>query len=122
MLIVIFSTGCETCVPALQFLDRLQAEYRDRGVVIAGAAADPPAISTIQSLIDRFRIKIPLGVLTEDEARRLADAGPTEKLTVPAFLFVDKKGIVRSQNPGDSGFFKDRDKNTRLLLDGLLRE
>lgn len=122
LVIAVFSTECNPCATAIQYLERLQKEYKAKGVQMVGAAANGGAISTIKPFIDRYKITIPLGVLTEDEAKRLTDSTPTEHLIVPAFLFVDKKGSVRFQYPGDHTFFNDGDKNTRGVIEGLLRQ
>lgn len=122
MVIAIFSTQCRSCIDAIRYLERLQKDYQSKGVQMVGAAADAGAISTIRPFRDRHKITIPLGVLTEDEARRLSDSGPKDHLKVPAFLFVDKKGVVRFQHPGDDKFFDNVDKNTRSVIENLLRQ
>jgi hypothetical protein len=38
------------------------------------------------------------------------------------YLFVDKKGTVRFQYPGNDDFFKAEEKNTRILIEGLLKQ
>ena len=122
MVIAVFSTGCEACVTTIRYLDRLQKDYSGKPVVMIGGAADPGAVSLIRPFIDRYKITIPLGVLNEDDARRLTDSTPTQHLGVPALMFVDKKGIVQSQFPGDSPFFKAANKNTRLIIDSMLKQ
>ena len=123
LLLAVFSTGCETCLATLQFLERLQKEFKGQDVQIVGAAADPAAASLLQPFIDRYKFTIPLGFLTETEARKLTDLNsPTDILKVPAFLFVDKKGTVRFQYPGDDDFFDKTEMNTRGVIQGLLRQ
>jgi len=122
LVIAVFSTQCEACVTAVTYLDRLQKEYQGKGVQMLGASADVGSISMIGPFIQRYKVSIPLGVLTEAEAQRLTDSGPTDHLMVPAFLFVDKKGQVRYQYPGDHNFFKDGDKNTRGIIEALLKQ
>ena len=41
---------------------------------------------------------------------------------VPMYMFVDKKGTVRFQYTGKDDFFKNEEKNTRLLIEGLLKQ
>jgi hypothetical protein len=38
------------------------------------------------------------------------------------YLFVDKKGTVRFQYSGKDDFFKAEEKNTRILIEGLLKQ
>ena len=122
VLLVVFSTDCEACTTAIRYLEKLQKEFKDRGAQMIGAAADPGAITTIKPFIDRYKFTIPLGVLTEDQARLLTDMGPTDHLKVPAYLFIDKKGQVRFQYGADATFFNATDKNTRGVIEGLLHQ
>jgi len=121
LLIAVFSTECETCIQTLQLLERMQKEFKGKDVQVVGAAADPAAVSILPPFIDRYRFTIPLGYLTEADARRLTDlTNPADRLKVPAFLFVDKKGNVRFQYPGDDDFFDQTEMNTRGVILGLL--
>lgn len=122
MIIGVFSTECRSCAQALAFLERIQKEYKPKGVQFVGAAANEGAISLINGFKSDYKITFPLGVVNEADARKLTDLGPTERLKVPTFLFVDKKGNVLNQMPGDSPFFDDINKNTKIFLDGLLRQ
>jgi len=121
LVIAVFSTECEPCATAVQYLDRLQKEYKDKGVQMMAGAANNGAISLVGPFVDRYKVTIPVGVLTEAEAQRLTDSGPRDHLLVPAFLFVDKKGQIQFQFPGNDKFFDDGDKNTRRVIDNLLR-
>jgi thiol-disulfide isomerase/thioredoxin len=122
MIIAVFSTECTSCAQALAFLERIQKEYKPKGAQFVGAAANTAAISLIKPFQVDYKITFPLGVVSEADARLLADLGPTDRLKVPTFVFVDKKGIIINQIAGDSAFFDDINKNTRLVLDGLLRQ
>jgi thiol-disulfide isomerase/thioredoxin len=121
MVILMFSTECRTCAEAAAILERVQRDYKDKGVVIVGAAANPGAISLIRPFMNRYKVTFPMGVLTEAEARRLGDFGPADVLKTPTLLFVDKNGTVRQHFPGDSPFLDNAERNTRLSIDALLR-
>jgi len=38
------------------------------------------------------------------------------------YMFVDKKGNVRFQYAGKDDFFKNEEKNTRILIEALLKQ
>ena len=41
---------------------------------------------------------------------------------VPIYVFIDKKGTIREQHMGGEPFFQSEDKNTRAVIESLLKE
>jgi hypothetical protein len=37
-------------------------------------------------------------------------------------VFIDKKGMIRAQHIGDDPFFQNEDKNTRAMIESLLKK
>ena len=122
MVVTLFSTECSTCIQAMQIFEKLNKQYASRGVVFAGAAANPGAISLLRGFKDRYRITIPMGVVNEADARKVADLGAKDRLKVPSLMFVDKKGRVQFEYAADSPFLGELEKNTRAVIEGLLRQ
>ena len=123
LVIAVISTECADCANAIQYLDVIQKEYKAKGVQIVGAAANGGAISTVGAFIDRYRPSFPIGVLSEDELKRLGDyTNPKERPYVPIFIFVDKKATVTFQAGAEQPFFKEVDKLTRALLDNMVKQ
>ncbi len=120
LVIAILNTECGTCAQSVGILNQIQAEYKAKGVQVLGAAVNEGAISLIGPFIQRYRPNFPMGVLTRDATRRLADFTDEERPYVPIFIFVDKSGTVRLQAYGESEFFKDENSSTRKALDQLL--
>jgi hypothetical protein len=40
---------------------------------------------------------------------------------VPHMVFIDRRGVIRAEYPGEDPFFKDAAKNVRAELDRLLK-
>ena len=121
MIVALVSTTCDHCISSLQMLSTLQKEYGPRGFQAVGVAANDGAQESLAGFI-RLQIAFPVGYLDQTTTMQVFDFKPTDHPFVPMYLFVDKKGTVRFQYPGKDDFFKAEEKNTRLLIDALLKE
>jgi hypothetical protein len=121
VLIAILNTECSTCAASVEILNGIQRDYGRRGVQVLAAAVNEGAISLIGPFIQRYRPTFPMGVLSRDATRRLADFTSEERPFVPIFMIVDSGGTVRFQAYGDSEFFKNEDRETRKVLDQMLK-
>jgi hypothetical protein len=64
----------------------------------------------------------PVGSTTRDKVYEYLQAPANAPLSVPIYVFIDKKGMIRAQYIGDDPFFQNEDKNTRAMIDSLLKE
>jgi thiol-disulfide isomerase/thioredoxin len=122
MLIAIMSTQCERCQESIPMLNEFQRIYGPQGVQIVAAVVNEDAVKDLRGFIDRFQPRFPIGVLSQDNTRRLADFGPKERPFVPMFLFVNKHGVLKYQFSGDDSYFKSEKSNTKNVLDVLLKQ
>jgi thiol-disulfide isomerase/thioredoxin len=121
MLVVLVSTTCDHCLSSLGMLSNLQKEYGPKGFQAVGIAADDEAQKNLPGFI-RLQISLPVGYLDQNTTMQVFDFKPTDHPFVPMFMFVDKKGTVRFQYAGKDDFFKAEEKNTRLLIEALLKQ
>jgi len=121
MVVALVSTTCDHCISSLQMLSQLQKEYGPKGFQAVGVAANDGAQESLAGFI-RLQIAFPVGYLDQNTTMQVFDFKPTDHPFVPMFIFVDKKGTVRFQSAGKDDFFKAEEKNTRLLIDALLKE
>jgi glutathione peroxidase-family protein len=121
MLVALVSTVCEHCISSLQLLSRLQKEYGPRGFQMFAVAANDEAEKTVSGLA-RLNLGFPLGYLDQNTTMQLCDFKREDRPFVPMYLFVDKKGTVRFQYAGKDDFFKAEEKNTRILIEALLKQ
>ena len=122
MLVVLVSTTCEHCLTSLDLLSNLQKEYGPRGFQVFAVGADDMATKMVGNLARVRQYSFPLGALDQNTTMRLYDFKREDRPFVPMYMFVDKKGIVRFQYAGKEDFFKAEEKNTRILIEGLLKQ
>lgn len=119
VVIEFLSTVCPSCQDCAQVLNRIQAEYRARGVQILGAATNPNPDT--QTFINRFGLTFPVGTVTEDDARRFLQVSVMQPFMVPHLAFVDRALTVQTQRGGtEESFFQAKDRIIREELDKLL--
>ncbi|MBZ5674380.1 MAG: TlpA family protein disulfide reductase [Acidobacteriia bacterium] len=121
MVVALVSTTCDHCIASLQVLSKLQKEYGPRGFQAIGVAANDDAQASLAGFI-RLQISFPVGYLDQNTTMQLCDFKPDDHPYVPMYMFVDKKGTVRFQYAGKDDFFKAEEKNTRILIEALLKE
>ncbi|MBZ5631628.1 MAG: TlpA family protein disulfide reductase [Acidobacteriia bacterium] len=122
MVVALISTTCEHCITSMQMLGQLQKEYGPQGFQVFSVAADDMAAKMVGPLTRLRQFGFPLGYLDRDTAMQLCDFKPDDHPFVPMYLFVDKKGAVRFQYAGKDDFFKKEEKNTRILIEALLKQ
>jgi peroxiredoxin len=120
MVIALISVTCDHCAASLKLLDQLQKEYGPRGFQAFAIAADANAEKML--LVLHLDQGYPLGSLDQNTTMQVFDFKPNDHPFVPMYMFVDKKGTVRFQYPGKDDFFKKEEKNTRTLIEGLLKQ
>ena len=120
LVIALLSTQCGACAQMAGLLNGIQRDYAAKGVQVVAAAVDPAAINGIGQFIDRNRPRYPIGLLGEDDTRKLADFSESDRPFVPILMFVDKGGTVQQQFFGNSPFMSDANKATRALLENMI--
>ena len=120
MVVALISVTCDHCAASLKLLDQLQKEYGPRGFQAFAIAGDENAEKMLAVL--NIKQDYPIGSLDQNTIMQLFDFKPNDHPFVPMYLFVDKKGTVRFQYAGKEDFFKAEEKNTRILIDALLKQ
>jgi len=69
-----------------------------------------------------MQLGFPLGYLDQTNTTQLFDFKRDDHPFVPIYMFVDRKGTVRFQYAGKDDFFKNEEKNTRILVESLLKQ
>jgi len=116
------STTCPHCQHTTQVLSAVQNEYAARGVQILAAAFNPDAMQLLSGFIQQFRPTFPVGWANRDAVFEYEQASLVKPNYVPELIFIDRKRVIRAQFNGGDDFYKDQDKNIRVLLDSLVKE
>jgi len=76
----------------------------------------------LPEFIARFRPLFPVGHASRASVYDYLKLPSTSRFSVPIYVFIDKKGMIREQHNGEDPFFQAEDKNTRALIETLLNE
>jgi hypothetical protein len=121
--IAILSSSCEDCAKMVGSLSKLERQFRAQGVAFYGALVDEQAAQQLQKFIAKTSPSFPLGTLSQDNTRRLADFGINDHPFVPIIMLVDGKNMVRYQFSGDQGIFKSNVENTlKNMIEVVLKQ
>lgn len=122
VLLFLFFTTCPHCQKSAGLLNRLQAEYGPRGLQVLGCAFDPNAQWTVANFLRTYRVGFPAGYNTRAAVLTYLNHPLTQPLSVPIFVFIDRKGRIRAQHIGSDPFFKTEEKSSRAMIETLLKE
>jgi glutathione peroxidase-family protein len=121
MVIALISTTCAHCASSMLILSKLQKEFGPKGFQAFAIAANDDAEKTVGEL-KRLQLGFPVGYLNQTETMQVFDFKHDDHPFVPMYMFVDKKGNVRFQYAAKDALFKDEEKNTRTLIEALLKQ
>ncbi len=121
-IVVVLSSSCEHCISIVKDLTKLERAYRAKGVQVFGALVDEAAAQQLPNFLAKTSPSFPIGTLSQDNTRRLADFGFNDHPYVPIVMFVDSTNTVRYQFSGDQGLFTNNAYNTlSRLTDTILK-
>ncbi|MDH5571403.1 MAG: TlpA family protein disulfide reductase [Gammaproteobacteria bacterium] len=98
-----WASWCSPCRKSFPWLNQIQAQYRDQGLVVLGINLDRD-----RQLADRFLQLIPANfIIAFDPEGRSADSFAIRGM--PSSFLIDRNGYLHSKHTG----FRERDKNGR---------
>ena len=121
VLFAIFATSCDHCIASMELLNRLQKQYGPAGFQAVAAIGDEKAPYLLVPFKQRYKPGYPMGYLDKEEMQKIGDIPPEVRPFVPIYMFIDRKGTVKYEFLGDSPFFKDEERTTHLMIQGLLK-
>ena len=100
VLLDFWATWCLPCRKSLPELAELEKKYRDKGVVFLGLSIDDPDSYDNQYVAEfKDKYKVEYEILRA-HSKVVADYLGTEDVRIPAFLILDKEGIVVKKHMG----------------------
>jgi peroxiredoxin len=121
VVLALMFTTCSHCQKTAGILSGVQKEYADRGVQVLGATFDPTARANVAKFNQVFGVTYPCGYSTESVVKQFLGLSKDEPYFVPALVFIDKTGTIRSQYIGDETFLGNQEANIRAEIDKLLK-
>jgi thiol-disulfide isomerase/thioredoxin len=116
-------TNCTHCQDLTKLLIPIAHEYALRGVQVLECAFNDDAQQAMAGFVQQFHPSFPAGWTNRAAVmsylqRTIIDPRP---LYVPHMVFIDRRGIIRADYPGESSFFKDPSTSIRAELEKLLK-
>jgi AhpC/TSA family len=116
-------TGCQHCQDLTQTLKQIARDYTVREVIFLECAFNDAAKTSVAEFQQRFEAPFPVGWNTRAAVMAylrysILDQRP---LYVPHMVFIDRRGAIQADYPGEDLFFRDPDANIRAELDKMLR-
>ena len=123
VLVAFIDTNCPHCQALTGVLSVISREYAAKGVQVLECAFNDGAKQLVPDFVRNYNASFPVGYA--DRAAVMAylqysfmDPRP---LYVPHLVFLDRRGVIRQDIPGESPFLKDANANVRAELDKLLK-
>jgi peroxiredoxin len=115
-------TTCPHCQHASQVFSQLFTEYGGKGFQPLGVAWNDMASLLVPDFIREFKVNYPVGFAPREEVLTYLGFSEVERTVVPQLVWIDRKGVVRSQTPavGDETLLKE--PYWRQMVDTLIKE
>jgi len=120
-------TTCPHCQKTAKLLSQIQKEYEGKGVQVLGAVFDQGATARAVEFDKTLGLNFPVGVCDKagvcDTRTVLGflQQPVNDPYFVPILVFIDKRGMIRSQYIGDETFLSKQEVNIRAEIDKLLK-
>lgn len=124
VVLMFISTDCEHCQKTCrEIMEPLQKKYGSRDLQILAVAFNQMAAMLVPDFIKKNGVTFPVGADTLESVYAYLDRSTTLRTYVPIMVFIDRKGIIRSQYLGDDeGFLANPEKRIRDSMEPLLKE
>jgi thiol-disulfide isomerase/thioredoxin len=121
LVVEFFLTECPHCQETAQVLERLQQEYRARGLQVIAVAFNPDAQARLPALVKNLNLSFPVGTASQLSVVQYLQLSFARQYSVPFLAFIDGSGVIRAQFTGDDAFFKGTEANMRSNIEALLK-
>lgn len=115
-------TTCPHCQHTCQEMSKLYTEFGPKGFQPVAIAWNDMANMLVPDFIKQNNVNFPVGFAPRDEVLNYLGITPMERSVVPQIVWIDKKGVVRSQTPalGDTKMLQEA--YWREQIETLLKE
>jgi peroxiredoxin len=115
-------TTCPHCQHASEVMSQLYTEFGAKGFQPLGVAWNEMANLLVPDFIKDFKVNYPVGYAPREEVMSYLGFSAVERTVVPQIVWIDRKGVVRSQTPpmGDDKLL--REPYWREMIETMLKE
>lgn len=121
VVLAFIDTECPHCQHLTGVLNTISKEYEGKGVQFVECAFNDGAVQLLPQFIQKFQPVATMGYSPRDPVITYLAHSILKPLYVPHMVFLDRKGIVRGDFPGESDFMTNPEKNVRAEIDELLK-
>jgi peroxiredoxin len=116
-------TTCVHCQHASQAFSKLNTEYGPRGFQPVGVAINDMANLFVEDFMKNFNINYKVGYSPLDPVLDFLGISRMERYVVPQIVWIDRKGMIRSQTSPVTGDEQMRtEPYWRNMIETLLKE
>ena len=115
-------TTCPSCQRTSALMNRLYAEYGQRGFQPLGVAFNDGAQTLVPEYVRNLGLNYPVGFAPRDPVFGFLQLSLIVRTNVPLLVLIDRKGQIRAQYAGNDPFFSNEESNLRAALESLLNE
>ena len=122
VMIEFLHTTCPHCQQASQVFSKLYTEYGSRGFQPLGVAWNDMANMLVPDFIKSNKVNYPIAFATREAVMDYLSMSPVVRSVVPQIVWIDRKGMIRSQTPplGDEKMLSE--KYWREMIETLTSE
>jgi peroxiredoxin len=114
-------TTCPHCQNLTKLLNVISNEYAPKGVQVVACAFNDNVKDLLPEFIQQLHPTFPVGYCDRDAVMVYLQYSVLKPFYVPHMMFLDRRGVVRADFPGESDFMTQPDANIRTELDQLLK-
>ncbi len=123
VLLAFIHTTCPHCQALTNVLNPIARDYTRKNVQFVECAFNDFAQMLVPKFIQQFQPLFPVGYSTSEAVKNYLGIAIMDQrpFYVPHLVFLDSRGMIRGDYPGESSFFQNPDVNIRAQLDRLLK-
>jgi peroxiredoxin len=92
-------TTCPHCQHSSQVFSKLNSEFASKGFQPLGVAFNEMPQMLVPDFIKQNSVNFPVGFSSRDAVLTFLGIPVIERFVVPQIVWIDRKGIIRSQTP-----------------------
>jgi len=115
-------TTCPHCQHASQVFSKLYTEYGSRGFQPLGVAFNEMANMLVPDFVKQNSVNYPVGFSPRDPVLSFLGVTVVERFVVPQIVWIDRKGMIRSQTPALGDEKQLSESYWREMIETLTKE
>jgi peroxiredoxin len=123
VLAAFIDTNCPHCQALTGVLSAISREYAPKGVQVLECAFNDGAKDKVAEFVRNYNPSFPVGFSERPKVMAYLQYTTTDErpLYVPHLVFLDRRGVIRQDVPGEAPFMQNPEANIRAELDKLLK-